>query len=198
MRENYSIQLINRPRPKEKDSWSRTSYSAPGQSVGIAVTGKKSAPLHHDVRCGNYLVTGGSSGAYVVDYTVITRQHSLPYFKKRAASGAFGEVGFEEQLAEAFKEREAMSALMANEWLGLRVLSLLTEGGTTATQIASKTERSLDTVAGTLARLTTARVLDTDGQIFRLTEKGEELIERIEERTGTSLRAVNISAEPFP
>jgi predicted transcriptional regulator len=94
------------------------------------------------------------------------------------------EAGFETVLTEAYEQREAMSALAREDWLGLRLLELMSSNEErTASELAERTGAPIDIVAGILAQLTAARILDVEeGRAFILTERGDDLIDRIKRR----------------
>lgn len=86
---------------------------------------------------------------------------------------------------EAWMNRELMSALMDEEWLGLQVLAYLRSfPALGATELAKKLEADIDNVATLLARLFRYGGVSIKEKKFNCTEQGLSILERLEKKTG--------------
>ena len=91
-------------------------------------------------------------------------------------------------LVDAWQDREFASALMENNWLGLKLLSALKSVSLLkTTQLAVMVNADIDTVVPTLIRLTQFGGLAEDGGFFSITERGISVIGNLESTIGSSL-----------
>jgi hypothetical protein len=104
-----------------------------------------------------------------------------PYEAKlRAIEGRLSQLQWEKALEEAWKSRELMSALMAEEWLGLRLLLELHQfGKQQSSEIARRTGADIDRVGAVLARLLKFEAVEVHGLAFSSSELGSETLRKL-------------------
>lgn len=94
----------------------------------------------------------------------------------------------EKILTQAWMNRKLMECLMDEEWLGLHVLAQLRNSiGMSATDLASKTGASVDSIASVLAQLVRYEAVDVQHRTFICSEGGGRILQRLEKETGVRL-----------
>ncbi len=91
-------------------------------------------------------------------------------------------------LAQARENRELVAAQMDEDWLGLKLLAYLRKSPhSRATDLAGMVGAPIDAVAPVLARLVRYGAVGVERQLFACTERGSELLHRLEASSGISL-----------
>jgi hypothetical protein len=94
----------------------------------------------------------------------------------------------ERLLAQARENRELVAAQMDEDWLGLKLLAYLRKSPQSrATELAGMVGAPIDAVAPVLARLVRFGAVGVERQLFACTERGSELLHRLEASSGISL-----------
>ena len=87
----------------------------------------------------------------------------------------------EELLAQAWADRELVSALMDVGWLGLKLLMILKpKAHMGASDLAAAASAQMDLVAPILVRLVRFDAIKEDENLFSLTERGDAVIQNLE------------------
>jgi len=109
--------------------------------------------------------------------------------KLRDAESAIEAIKLERTLAEASNNRQGISALMEEEWLGLRLLTQLRlSRQMSVTDLATKLGAQFNSVAAIMARLVRFGVVDVVQEKFVCTELADELLSNIERKANVSLK----------
>lgn len=96
---------------------------------------------------------------------------------KRAADQA--EV--DRNLTGSSKNRQAMAALMAHDWLGYRLLhELANSRPRSLSDLVSKAEAEADEAAAVLANLVRGGLIETQGDAFACTSRGNQVLESLQ------------------
>jgi hypothetical protein len=91
-------------------------------------------------------------------------------------------------LVQACENRELAAAQMDEDWLGVKLLAHLRESPDShLSELAFMTGSSVDAVAPILARLARAGAVAVRHRQFACTEKGTEILNKLEATTGISL-----------
>jgi len=109
--------------------------------------------------------------------------------KLRDAESAIEAIKLERTLAEASNNRQGISALMEEEWLGLRLLTQLRlSRQMSVTDLATKLGAQFNSVAAIMARLVRFGVVDVVQEKFVCTELADELLSNIERKANVNLK----------
>lgn len=99
---------------------------------------------------------------------------------------------WEEGLREAHRNRELMSTLMAENWVGLEILSWIREfnnnEGATIADLISVTKLDFNIVTMLLVRFVKFGVVDENEAKYFCTEEGIEILENLERKSGLTLK----------
>jgi hypothetical protein len=95
----------------------------------------------------------------------------------------------EKTLIEVSANRELLTALMDNDWLGLQLLVILkVYGRMGVSELSSKCEANSDLIAGTAALLVKRGAIGVeDGLLFVGTELGLNILHNLEKNSGVNL-----------
>ena len=95
------------------------------------------------------------------------------------------------RLEEAFKNREAMAALMADQWIGLHLLDVLNSlGKGTVSELAARVSTDVDSAAVILARMLRSDLVEISDSHFLCTRRGVQILENLEEALDTSSKSL--------
>lgn len=105
------------------------------------------------------------------------------YLSKAAlAEQAAGKAKIDHKLVEAFKNRQAMAALMTGDWLGLRLLSEITDREKiTISDLFQIVGGDIDVIAAVLAQLVGSGLVDVSDKFFICTSRGSSILRTLEE-----------------
>jgi hypothetical protein len=98
------------------------------------------------------------------------------------AEKAASRAEIESKLGEAFKNRQAMAALMMENWLGLRLLSeLAAHEKSTISELTSLVGADIDLTAAALAKLVGSGLAEVSGKFFVCNSKGSSVLRTLEQ-----------------
>ena len=101
----------------------------------------------------------------------------------KRAKDAIKEQEVNNLLAQAWADRQLVSALIDGDWLGLkilRVVSLTSEAKITASDVAVAVNCHIDFVVSLLVRLVQFGALKEDQKLFSLTQRGAAVIKNLD------------------
>jgi hypothetical protein len=116
---------------------------------------------------------------------LLSTRHRLeevaPYISRLVeAEEAVTKAEVERQLTEAFQNRQAMAALMADDWLGLRILDELSSVGSLRfSELTALSNDDKDAMAAALSRLAATGMLEIQGNRFICTRRGADVLQNL-------------------
>jgi hypothetical protein len=104
-----------------------------------------------------------------------------PYISRVAqAEESINKAESERMVKEAFQNRQAMSALMANGWLGLHVIHELATEALSFSQLVDRINEEADIVAASVTQLASGDLIEAQENRLRCTMKGINTITNLE------------------